>query len=288
MFAWKSYFALCKPRITLFCLMMTLGAMLLAQGPLPLWLVVATCVGTACSVSSANAFNMIYERRTDALMLRTRSRPLVLNRISTKGAAIWACSLALASVVIFVLFVNVLTAFLSCLAIFFYTLVYTPLKFKTPLALVIGAVPGAAPPLLGATAVDNRLTATGLGLFAILFAWQMPHFIAIALSHAAQYRQAGIQVVPVVRGPAVAKIQAFLWTLVLVATSFALVPIGVGGIFYAASAALLGIWFLWISVRGLSASPPPGWARGFFFSSLVYLPVLVLSLAVDHFLRSLP
>jgi protoheme IX farnesyltransferase len=161
-------------------------------------------------------------------------------------------------------------------------MIYTPLKVKTPLALVIGAVPGAAPPLLGWTAVTDQITVGGLVLFGILFAWQMPHFLAISLFHKADYARAGIQVVPVVRGDQVAKIQAFLWTLVLIIMSLSICFLKLGGFFYIICAVLLGSWFLYLSVLGLKNKEYSNWPKRFFLASLVYLPALMLGLVIDR------
>jgi len=281
-YTFYDFIELSKPRILFFCVLMTAGGVIIAPGSVSVLTFVMTLLGTACSVASANAFNMIYERKTDRLMRRTKFRPLAMKRIKTYYAVFFAILLGILSIVILTCFVNLLTAVLAVSAIFAYCLVYTPLKFKTPLALVVGAFPGAMPPLLGWTAVTNKIDIEGLILFGVLFAWQMPHFIAISIYHKEDYISAGIKVVSVVRGDYLSKIQAVIWSFVLFIFSLLLVPLKVGGFLYLAVAIILGIWFLSLSIKGLEKKVYAGWPRKFFLASLVYLPVLVLGLVVDR------
>jgi protoheme IX farnesyltransferase len=277
----KAYLELCKPRITFFCLIMTAGGIVLANHKITLLALFMTFLGTALSVSSANTFNMVYERHSDKFMRRTRFRPMVVGKIKVFNALLFACILAILSIFLLSYFVNYLTAALAAFAIIFYAGVYTPLKSKTPLALVIGAIPGAIPPLLGWTAVDNKITLEALALFGVLFAWQMPHFIAIAIYHKEDYTKAGIKVVSAVRGDQVAKIQALLWTMCLFIISLTLFYLGLGSYVYMLFAVALGTWFLYLSIIGL-IKPFPNWPRKFFMASLIYLPTLVLGLIIDR------
>lgn len=278
----KNYIALSKPRIAFFCLIMTAGGFALAPARPSLMCFVMTLVGTALSVASANTFNMIYERNTDKLMRRTKFRPLATGKIRVLNSIFFAVSLGCMSFVVLYIFVNLLTALLALGAIVFYGAIYTPLKTKTPLALVIGAFPGAMPPLLGVTGAANKVTIEGLLLFAVLFAWQMPHFIAIAIYHKEDYARAGIQVLPVVRGDTVAKWQAFFWSIALFATSMILVWFKVGGAVYFLFALILGVWFSYLSLSGLAKNSSLNWPRRFFLASLVYLPILTIGLVVDR------
>lgn len=279
----RDYIELSKPRIAFFCILMTAGGVVLAPGNISVFSFIMTLIGTALSVASANTFNMIYEKDTDKLMRRTKFRPLATGRLKIAHATIFASLLGLISIFILYVYVNTLTATLAFIAILAYSLIYTPLKYKTPLALVVGAFPGAIPPLLGWTAVSNKIDFASLALFGVLFAWQMPHFIAIAIYHKEDYARAGIKVVSVIRGDHIAKIQALLWTLVLIGFTLALVPLSVGGKVYFVFATLLGLWFLRLSILGLKNNVLPNWPRKFFLASLVYLPVLVLGLVADRF-----
>jgi protoheme IX farnesyltransferase len=263
------------------CLLTTLGGLMLA--PVPFSWSVCSCamLGTAACVGGANAFNMWLERDADARMSRTRRRPLPAGRLHPDKAVRFAWLLAVVGVAVLAIGTNLLTAVLGALAIASYVLVYTPLKYRTPLALVIGAVPGAAPPLLGWTAATDRIDAPALVLFAILLVWQLPHFLAIALYRQDDYAKAGIKVVPVVRGVPIAKIQAVAWSMVLVPLSLLLVPLGVAGNTYMLVAFLLGSAFLGWAFTGLDDRAGVRWARGFFLASLVYLPALTIALVLD-------
>ena len=280
---YRHYIELAKPRIAFFCILMTAGGIVLAPGNILIKNFIFALLGTALSVASANTFNMIYERNTDKLMRRTKFRPLPMGKISVTQAFIFAIILCCVSIFLLIYYVNLLTGILSLLAILAYSLIYTPLKYKTPLALVIGAFPGAIPPLLGWTAVADKVDAAGLALFGVLFAWQMLHFIAIAIYHKEDYAKAGIKVVSLIRGEKVAKIQAFVWSVVLVLFTLSLYMLEVGGKFYLATAIVLGLWFIRLSILGLKKEMLPNWPRKFFLASLVYLPLLVIGLVADRF-----
>jgi protoheme IX farnesyltransferase len=279
------FVALTKPSITRMCLLMAAGGMALAPNPpgasLSWFTILCTFVGIGLAVAGANAFNMWWERNTDGLMSRTKRRPLPTGRLRPAVVFKFAAALSLASLVVLAVGANTLTAVLAALSILSYVAVYTPLKYKTPAALIIGAVPGAAPPLLGWTAVTDSVDPPAVVLFFILLVWQLPHFIAIALYRKQEYARAGIKVVPLVRGDAMAKIQAVAWALVLVPLSLLLVPIGGAGMVYFVSAALLGAAFLGWSFTGLDNDAGVKWARNYFLASLVYLPALTLALVAD-------
>jgi len=252
-----------------------------AAGGVP-WLPLLTaCIGTALAVASANVFNQWWEREGDAAMARTRRRPLPAGRLSAPLALWFAWVLGAAGLAVFVLGSNVVAAGLAVLAIAGYVLVYTPLKRISPLALPIGALPGAMPPLLGWAAITGGVEPGGLALFAILVVWQMPHFLAIALFRKREYAAAGIRTVPVVYGDAMAKIEAVAWALLLVPVSLLLAPLGVAGPIYTWSAFALGMAFVGWAFTGLDDRAGDRWARGFFVASLLYLPALVLALGLD-------
>ncbi len=277
----RDFIALTKPSITRMCLITSAGGMLLAPGDLAIGRAFAAVVGIALAVGGANAFNMWWERDTDRLMSRTRRRPLPSGRMQPRHAFAFASVLSGLSLLVLGLGTNLLTAVLGGLAIVSYVAVYTPLKYRTPAALIVGAVPGAAPPLLGWTAVTGSIDAPAMVLFGILLVWQLPHFIAIALYRKDEYARAGIKVVPLVRGDAIAKIQAVAWVLVLVPLTFMLVPLGAAGPIYLLGAALLGAVFLGWSFTGLDNDAGTRWARGYFLASLGYLPALTLVLVAD-------
>lgn len=277
--------ALAKPMITLMSVFMAWGGMALAPGDAP-WSVRAfALLGTALAVASAHALNMVIERDTDALMERTRLRPLPDRRMRPATAVAFGAVTGVAGVAILALFVNGLTALLGAGALLLYAFVYTPLKCVTPLALEIGAVAGAMPPLMGWAAVTNTLDAPGLILFAIMTVWQLPHFIAITIYRRDEYARAGIRTTSVVHGERAAKIQALVWASSLVPLSILLVPFGYGSYLYLCVALALGLGFAGIAARGLRAEAGVRWAKGLFRASLAYLPLLTLGLVADHLMR---
>ncbi len=281
MTALRDLFALTKPGVTRMCLVTTAGGLALAPASCS-WITIASAiVGTALAVGGANAFNMWWERDRDGLMSRTRKRPLPAGRLAPAVALRFAWTLSFAAIAILLLGTNLLTAVLAALAIAGYVLVYTPLKYKSPAALVVGAVPGAMPPLLGWTAATGSIDAPGLVLFGILLVWQIPHFIAIALYRKQEYARAGIKVLPLVRGDAIAKIHAVVWVMVLVPLTLLLAPLGVAGDLYTYSAFGLGAGFLGWAFTGLDNAAGNKWARNYFLASLAYLPALTLALFVD-------
>lgn len=277
----RDFVVLTKPGVTRMCVVTTAGGMLLAPDPVSVGKGLAIVLGTTMAVGSANAFNMWWERESDARMSRTRNRPLPAGRMAPAVALAFAWALAAASLVVLGLGANLLTAALAAFAIGAYVLVYTPLKSRTPLALVIGAIPGAMPPVLGWAGATGSVDGPAWVLFGILAIWQIPHFLAIALFRKAEYAAAGIRVVPLVRGDAIAKIQAVAWATLLVPVSLMLVPMGIAGQLYLAVATVLGAGFLGWSFTGLDNRANARWARQYFFASLIYLPTLTAALVLD-------
>ncbi len=280
----NDYIALTKPSITRMCLLTTAGGLWLAAPPdtgsdwmVALWAI----LGTALAVGSANALNMWWEREPDQLMARTRSRPVADGRVEPTSALTFGVIIGIASLMILGLGTNLLTAALGAFALLSYVLVYTPLKYRTPLALLVGAVPGAMPPLMGWTAATGTLDLAGLALFGTLLVWQMPHFLAISIYRKRDYDRAGIKVVPVVRGDEVATRQAIAWATALLPLSLMLTPLGITGSFYLVVASLTGLAFLALTVYGLWAQNTSRWARQVFIASVIHLPVVMLALAVD-------
>jgi protoheme IX farnesyltransferase len=272
--------SLAKPRITLMVLITTAGGLSLAGGVTPLT-ALFTLLGTALVVGSANTLNCWLERDIDRLMARTRYRPLPDGRLAPRVALLFGLVLGAIAIPLLTLGVNALTGALAALALVSYVAVYTPLKQKSPAALMVGSVPGALPPLIGWTAATGRLSWAGIALFGILFFWQLPHFIAIAIFREDEYTRAGFKVLPAVRGVRVAKWHALLHSVLLLSVTLALVPLHVAGRVYLAMALVLGAGMIVIALRGLSPRAGHAWARQLFAASLVYLPLLFAALAVD-------
>jgi protoheme IX farnesyltransferase len=265
---------LTKPSIAALVMVTATCGALVAGGSLPVARLLVALVATTLVVGAANALNMYAERDSDALMRRTASRPLPSGRLSPEmalGFGLLAASLGLN---VLGVVAGGLACGLTLLAFASYVFVYTPLKRVTPHALVVGALPGALPPLIGYAAVRGTLGWPALFLFAVLFVWQMPHFLAIALFLREDYRRGGMQVYSVARGSEATVRAARYWTLLLV--SLTLAPAFVGGVHlgYLAVVAPSGLLFgllVFLMPEGLTEVR---WARRVFFASMPYLVVV--------------
>ena len=271
-----------KPRITLMAVLTAAGGFVLAPGAAlgpALWL---TLAGTALLVASANTLNMWLERDTDRLMARTARRPLPAGRM--RGGVALAAGIveAAAGAPLLTFGVNGWAGLLGVFALLSYVLVYTPMKRLSPYALHVGAIPGAIPPLLGWAAASGHIDAPGVTLFAILFFWQLPHFIAIALFRKDDYARAGIRILPVVRGDRAARIEALVGCAALVVASLLPYPLGVAGPLYLGAAIALGALFLGWTAYGTLRGAGNRWARSLFAISLLYLTLLFLALMAPH------
>jgi protoheme IX farnesyltransferase len=273
--------ALTKPRITLMVVITAAGGMWLAPNAVDPRVIALMLTTTAMVVAAANALNCYLERDSDRFMERTRLRPLPDGRLDPKVALFVGIALGLVSVPALTFAVNPLTGLLGAIALVSYVAVYTPMKPISPTALLVGAVPGALPPLMGWTAATGSLDAPGLVLFAIMFIWQVPHFIAISIFRQEEYERAGLKVLPSVRGLAYSKIQAALYAALLVPVSLLLYPLRVSGPYYLATAVVLGAAFAGTSFYGLRESAGREWARKLFIVSLVYLTVLFAAILLD-------
>lgn len=273
--------ALTKPRITLMVLITTLGGLWLAPGEVSWVTLLATLVATAMVVGAANTLNCWLERDIDQHMARTKNRPLPAGRLDARHALWLGLALGAISVPVLTFAVNPLTGLLAAVALVSYVWIYTPLKQRSPVALVVGSVPGALPPLMGWTAATGELSAPGVVLFGILFLWQLPHFLAISIFREREYTKAGIKVMPAVRGLERTKLHAALYAGALFPVSLLLVPLGIAGHVYLGVASVLGVGFLAWALYGLRGEAGNRWARQLFLASLVYLPLLFAALAVD-------
>jgi heme o synthase len=279
--------ALAKPRITALVLITTAGGYWLApvhRGPLVAGL---TLLGTVLIVAGANALNMYVERDIDARMERTKNRPLPAGRLPPRIALWFGVALSVSAVPILAIGVNPTTALLAVLANLSYVLAYTPLKQRSHWALLVGAVPGAMPPLLGWTAATGTIGAGGLVLFGILFLWQVPHFLAISIFRRDEYARAGLKVMPNTLGLRATKHSIARYLFALLAVSLLLVPLGVERPAYTALAAILGAVFLGWGCWGLRDDAGARWARSLFGVSILYLALLFCALMVGAGARAL-
>lgn len=268
---------LVKARLSLLTVVTAMAGFALGVKDSWSWLLLAaTVTGTALSAAGAAALNQWWEREFDARMKRTRERPLPAGRMASSDALLTGVGLSLSGVLCLALFANVLAAALAAATIASYIFVYTPLKRVTTLNTIVGAVPGALPPLIGWTAARGSINAEGVTLFAILFLWQMPHFLAIAWLYRSDYAQAGFRMLSENdESGAVTGRQAFIYALALLAVS--LLP----SVFFAYSALyfygalLLGAGFASVAANfAVSGGSVPA-ARWLFLASIVYLPFLL-------------
>jgi protoheme IX farnesyltransferase len=282
----RDYYELTKPRITYLLLITTFAAMMMAERGLPpLGLSLLTLLGGALAAGSAGAFNCVLDRDIDRLMSRTMARPTATGRISPLAGFVFATILGALSFGLLFRFVNPLAAWLSLGGNLYYVLVYTLwLKRTTTLNIVIGGAAGAVPPLVGWAAVAHGVGAPALGLFALIFLWTPPHFWALALGASADYERSNVPMLPNVRGARRTKIEIFAYTLVLVAVSLALTPLGIMGLWYFVPAAILGAIFIWDAWKVLIGPTVP-FARMLFKYSLLYLALMCAAMVLDRVLR---
>jgi len=283
--ALRDLIALGKPRVTRMVLITTAAGIWLAPSPLHIARAVVTLIGVGLVVAAANALNMYMERDVDALMSRTKNRPLPAGRLAPEIALGFGIFCAVLGLPFVRIGANGLTAALSLLSLALYVGAYTPLKRRSPWSLVVGAVPGAIPALLGWTASTGHIDAPGLAIFGVLFVWQIPHFIAISMFRADEYARAGLKVDGVVHGLDGARWRIIVWSLVQFAASLAVMKSGVGGRFYEGAAFALGAVLLAIcgmGLRPMSEEQTRRWSKTFFIYSLIYLPVLFTALVLGR------
>jgi len=279
------YYELVKPRIIYLLLITTAAAMVMAaRGIPPLALTFWTLLGGGLAAASAGAFNCIYDVDIDAVMKRTRERPLPGGRMSIRQAMTIAVTLGVTSFAILYFLANPLAAWLSLAGNIYYVGIYTMwLKRTTPLNIVIGGAAGAIPPLVGWAAVTGTIGPAALGLFALIFLWTPPHFWSLALIVEMDYEAAHVPMLPNVSGEKRTRLEIFWYSIILVAASLALYPMHVMGPFYFAGAAVLGGIFLIDAFRTMKDASEI-WARKLFRFSLLYLALMCAIMVIDRIL----
>lgn len=278
----RDFVALAKPRLNMLVVASTLAGYAMADGePLGLVQVCGLLLGTGLVAGGASAFNQVIERDLDALMRRTRMRPLPAQRLQPLEGLLFATAITLVGVLMIVAASNVLAGAVALATLLTYVAVYTPLKKRTSLGTVIGAIPGALPPVIGWAAVADALPLKAWVLFGIMFLWQLPHFLAIAWLYRDDYARAGFPMLPVIEpdGRSTGR-QAVLYAAALVPLSLAPTLTHMAGTLYFAGALTLGIAFFWLSVRFARTRDVKD-ARRLFFGSLLYLPVLWILMIVN-------
>ena len=278
----SDFFALLKPRVMSLVVFTAVVGLLLAPGSIhPVLAIVAiTCI--AIGAGASGAINMWYDRDVDAVMTRTKSRPIPSGRVAPEVALGFGIALSIGSVVLMGLAINLLSAGLLAFTIFFYVVIYTiGLKRRTPQNIVIGGASGAFPPMIGWAAVTGDITIAPLILFSIIFLWTPPHFWALALYKRGDYEKAGIPMLPVVAGEAVTRRHIVLYALALVPVTFFPTLIGLSGVVYGFGALVLGLVFLFLSFSTLREKSFKS-ARKLFPFSIIYLFLLFTFLLVDQ------
>jgi protoheme IX farnesyltransferase len=278
------FVALTKPRLNSLVLVTSVAAYYLGGGArLPLTTLVHAVLGTALVAAGASALNQVWERRTDALMRRTRLRPVPDARVHPQDATWFGIALSAVGLADLTLGVNPLTAGVAAITLASYVLVYTPLKIRTSLSTVVGAVPGALPAVIGWAAATNTLSIEGWVLFGIVFMWQMPHFLAIAWLCRDDYATAGIPLLPVIQpdGRTTAQ-QTILYSAALVPVSMLPTAVGLASAYYIVGAIVLDAILVVLSLEFATTRSMPA-ARRLFFATILYLPLLWIVLLADHF-----
>lgn len=276
------YLALAKPRLNFLVVVSALAGYAMAGGDSSAVLLVATTIGTALVAGGSSAFNQVIERGPDGLMRRTRLRPLPDRRLQWPEALAFAAITSATGLLVLFLAVNPLSALVAFVTLAIYAAVYTPMKRRTSFSTVIGAIPGALPPVIGWAAARGSLSQGAWVLFGIVFLWQLPHFLAIAWMYREDYARAGFPMLPVIEpdGRSTAR-QAIVYAAGLLPLSLVPTIIGMAGDVYLAGALALSALYLALAVRfGMTRHTAA--ARWLFFGSIVYLPVLWILMIADR------
>lgn len=279
----RDFVALAKPRLNLLVVASTLAGYAMADGePLGLLRIAGLLMGTGLVAGGASAFNQVYERDSDALMRRTRLRPLPDQRLQPIEGVLFGVIVATAGLLMIAAASNVLAAAVALTTLVIYVGIYTPMKRRSSFNTVVGAIPGALPPIIGWAAASGEITSKAWTLFGIMFLWQLPHFLAIAWMYREDYARAGLPMLPVLEpdGRSTGR-QAIAYAAALVPVSLAPSPLHMAGLIYFAGALVLGLAFLWLTFR-FARTRATRDARVAFFASLAYLPLLWILMIADR------
>jgi protoheme IX farnesyltransferase len=281
------YVALTKPRIIELLLVTTVPTMIVAAKGMPsVWLIAATVIGGTLAAGGANAINMYVDRDIDRVMARTRNRPIASGRIAPRNALVFAVTLEVVAFFFLWATVNLLSAVLAVSACLFYVFVYTLwLKRTSSRNIVIGGAAGAAPVLIGWSAVTNSLAWAPVVLFAVIFYWTPPHFWALAIRYRDDYAKVEVPMLPVVASLRTTATRILGYTLLLWALTILFAPVAGMGVLYLGTALVLGAVFTWFAAR-LLRDPTPKVAMRVFTWSITYITLLFGAMALDQLLRS--
>ena len=283
----SQYYKLTKPKVVyLIVFTAMVGMLLAADGAVPLDIFVFGLLGIGLAAASGAAINHVVDEHIDRVMERTRNRPLVSGELDQKSALVFALSLGALGIALLLVFINLLTAVLTFFSLVGYALIYTMyLKRATPQNSVLGGAAGAAPPLLGWTAVTGTVDTEALLLFLIIFVWTPPHFWALAIRRREEYAKADIPMLPVTHGVNFTKIQILLYTILLFVVTMMPFIVQMSGLIYLAGAIALGVGFLYYAIKLYRDQEPNVIAMKTFGYSIFYLSLLFAFLLADHYAR---
>ena len=279
--AFADYLSLTKPRLNFLVVATSAAGYYLGATTIDLVSMAEAVAGTALVAGGAAALNQLYERDTDALMRRTRTRPLPAGRLTPAEAGVFGVALSAVGLALLAARTNWLSAALALATLLTYLIIYTPMKRRSPLSTVIGALPGALPALIGWTGSHGSIDVSGAALFAIVFCWQLPHFMAIAWLYREEYGKAGFPMLPVIdpEGRRAGK-QAVYWAFLMVLASLVPKLTGLSGNGYLAIAIVFGTALFALSVR-FAFDRNEATARALFYGSITYLPLLWMAMIAN-------
>ena len=282
---WRDYYELTKPRVVMLIVFTAIVGMFLSvPGWPPLGALFFGTLGIGLASSSAAVFNHVLDARTDILMMRTRGRPLPQGKLTEKAALSFASVLCLIAMIILWFLVNPLTTILTFSSLIGYAVIYTVfLKRATPQNIVIGGAAGAAPPVLGWTAITGEVNSSALLLFLIIFVWTPPHFWALAIARKEEYEKVGIPMLPVTHGEEYTRLNILLYTILLVLITIIPYLTGMSGLIYLAAAVALDAVFLYFAIQMRRTPGDLELPMRMFKFSITYLGILFAALLVDHY-----
>ncbi len=283
------YYRITKPRIVYENMLGTVAGFIVAIGGISftaetIWLLVWALIGIGFVVAGSTTLNTVYDRDIDGFMERTKSRPIHTGRISVRAGTIYGLALSTVGVIMIALLVNPLSAILAFIGLFVYVFIYTMwLKRTSTINTVVGGISGAMPTVMGYVAVTGTMDIVAWILFAILFLWQPPHFLALAMRRVEDYRRAGVPMLPVVKGFEETKKQMMYWTLALVPVTIMLFVVQSVGIIYLIGTMILNVIYVWGAIRGfyIKKEEEKKWTQFMFKYSVMYLALLYLLMMID-------
>lgn len=285
----KDFYHITKPRIVYENMLGTVAGFMVAMGGISfsahyVWLLVWSLLGIGLVVAGSTTLNTVYDRDVDGLMARTQNRPIHTGRIPVRIGAIYGTALSSVGVLLIALLVNPLSAILAFIGLVVYVFIYTMwLKRTSTINTVVGGISGSMPTVMGYVAVTGTMDIVAWIIFAILFLWQPPHFLALAMRRVDDYRNAGIPMLPVVKGFDATKKQIIYWTLAMIPATIMLFTVQAVGIIYLIGAIILNAIYLWGALKGLfiKADQEKKWTYFMFKYSVVYLALLYLLMMID-------